>query len=235
MTQRPYVLAFDMDGVLFDTESVKLAAFLDAFEPFCGGDGAVVKKIQAYNAAHRGVPRAEKIRFVLANLLGRPMHSDGGDAANIATRYAAFLAQRLPRCAPMGGLTEFLAEVDAIRYVVSSAPPSEIRANLERHRLDAAFHGIAGYPQMKTDALWEITERHHPVPVLYFGDAPADLAAARAAGTRFVAVNPNPGLAAIVGEHFDDFTQIDRHCVDRLVRTAVVNHPSRIRELPLQY
>lgn len=122
MTQRPYVLAFDMDGVLFDTESVKLAAFLDAFVPFCGGDDAVVEKIQAYNAAHRGIPRAEKIRFVLTHLLGRPMH--GGDADNVAARYAAFLAQRLPRCAPMDGLTEFLAEVDAIRYVVSSAPPT---------------------------------------------------------------------------------------------------------------
>jgi len=122
MTQRPYVLAFDMDGVLFDTESVKLAAFLDAFVPFCGGDDAVVGKIQAYNAAHRGIPRAEKIRFVLTHLLGRPMHGDGGDADNVAARYAAFLAQRLPRCAPIEGLTEFLAEVDAIRYVVSSAP-----------------------------------------------------------------------------------------------------------------
>ena len=229
MTQRPYVLAFDMDGVLFDTESVKLAAFLDAFVPFCGGDDAVVEKIQAYNAAHRGIPRAEKIRFVLTDLLGRPMHGDGGDADNVAARYAAFLAQRLPHCAPMDGLMEFLAEVDAIRYVVSSAPPPEIRASLERHGLDAAFHGVAGYPQAKTDALREIAERHHPVPVLYFGDAPADLAAARAAGTRFAAVNPNPGLAAIVDGHFDDFTQVDRQCVDRLVRTTAVNDPPRIR------
>lgn len=53
--------------------------------------------------------------------------------------------------------------------------------------------------------------------------------AARASGTRFVAVNPNPGLAAIVDEHFDDFTQVDRQCVDRLVRTTAVNDPSRTR------
>lgn len=116
---------------------------------------------------------------------------------------------------------------------MSSAPPSEIRATLERHGLDAAFHGVAGYPQTKTGALREVAERHHPVPVLYFGDAPADLAAALAAGIRFAAVNPNPGLAAIVDEHFDDFTRVDRRCVDRLIRTTAVNDPSRIRQPPV--
>jgi phosphoglycolate phosphatase-like HAD superfamily hydrolase/GNAT superfamily N-acetyltransferase len=215
-----YILAFDMDGVIFDTESIKLTAFLDAFTPYCGSNNAMLKEIHSYNAAHRGVPRDEKIRFVLTNLLGRSGRSGEGEANDVAVRYAALLAERLPDCQPVNGLMDFLARVDAVRYVVSSAPSSEIQANLERHGLTAAFSEIIGYPRTKTNALQEIIERHRPAPVLYFGDAPADLAAARAAGAVFAAVNPNPGLAALAEEQFDDFTRLDYQCVGQLLRTA---------------
>lgn len=207
--ERDRVLAFDMDGVLFDTERVKLGAFQDAFAPLCG-DAAQLELVAAYNAAHRGVPRSAKIRHVLATLLKEP----AGREVEVSTRYARLLEERLPGCAPVNGLPEFLARIGSIRYVVSSAPVAEIRRNLGRHDLADAFHGVFGHPWSKADALREIAERHRNARVLFFGDAPADRDAAAAADVVFAAVNPNSALAGTVRKTFDDFTTLDSATVE---------------------
>lgn len=210
------VLAFDMDGVLFDTEAVKIAAFVDAFTDLDGFDDDARARVHEYNAANRGVPREAKIRHALSGLLNLPesLHEE------VSARYAELLEMRLPACPPINGLADFLESVDAVRYVASSAPESEIRRNLRRHDLEGAFERIYGYPWRKTQALQEIAQLHAPAAVLFFGDAPADLDAARAAGVAFAAVNPNSGLREHVQEYFDDFTGVDQSAVDRL-RAAV--------------
>ncbi|WP_034271625.1 HAD family hydrolase [Actinospica robiniae] len=197
------VLAFDMDGTLFDTEAVKLASFRDAFAPLCANE-AELREVKAYNAAHRGIPRAEKFRHVLAAILKQPQSRQD----EVAERYARLLEDGLGRCRPIAGVEEFVAAASAIRYVVSSAPEAEITKMLAGHGLDAAFHGIYGARSTKAQALAEIRARHHDVRVVYFGDAPADQDAALKAGVEFIAVNPNSALKAQVEEHFDDFTRL---------------------------
>jgi phosphoglycolate phosphatase-like HAD superfamily hydrolase len=209
------VLAFDMDGVLFDTEGVKLGAFRDAFAPLCRDD-AQLEQIGGYNAAHRGVPRGEKIRHLLTAVLGESVDLE----AEVSARYARLLEERLRACGPVGGVPEFLARVAAIRYVVSSAPEGEIRSNLRRHGLSDAFREVYGHPWSKVSALRDLVERHRGARVLFFGDAPVDRDAAAAAGVAFAAVNPNAALAATVCEFFDDFSALDRARIDLLVDAA---------------
>jgi phosphoglycolate phosphatase-like HAD superfamily hydrolase len=199
---RELVLVFDMDGVLFDTESVKITAFRDAFADLCGRDPSLLAQVSEYNQTHRGIPRDTKIRYVLTTLLGMPEAHD-----QVAARYAALLKQRLPDCAPVAGVTTFLREVTAIRYVASSAPVQEIQAQLDRHNIGDLFAGAFGYPHTKTQALRAIAARHPAAARAFFGDAPADRDAAHATETPFVAINPNPALAATVKDYFDDFSR----------------------------
>lgn len=194
------VLVFDMDGTLFDTEEVKMASFRDAFRPLCGGDEQALQAVHAFNAANRGVPRSAKLSSVLT-MIGAPQ--SGAD--EVARRYAALLAERLPLCEPLPGLVEFLRAVPAIRYVASSAPPAEITGNLSRTGLDTAFADSYGHPWSKEQALQDVARRHPAARLVFFGDAPADLSAARTTGTTFVAINPNPQLAGYTGERFPDF------------------------------
>lgn len=212
MTTARTVLVFDMDGVLFDTEAVKQQAFLDAFAPVCRDAAALLDQVRTYNFAHRGVPRDEKIRFLLSAI---PWSSDD-DHQMIAGLYQKLLAARLPECPPLPGVREFLSCIPAVRYIASSAPGYEIEQNTTRHGIAGAFHGIYGHPWTKTDALREISQRHKGSSVLFFGDAVADLSAARDAETRFVAVNPHPALASQVQESFTDFTAIDASVIARL-------------------
>ena len=202
---RQLVLVFDMDGTLFDTEAVKMAAFRDAFAPLCDGDARKLHAVGEFNATHRGVPRDDKFRHVLAAVLGAP----AGLLDEVAARYAAALAERLPACEPVPGLVEFLRSMPATRYIASSAPRTEVVGNLARHGLEPDFADIYAHPCSKERALEEVALRHPAAPRVFFGDAPADLAAARSTGTRFVAINANPQLVAAAVAGFNDFRDID--------------------------
>lgn len=204
MTESAWVLAFDMDGTLFDTEAVKMACFRDAFAPLCTNDDEL-REVEVYNAAHRGIPRADKFRHVLSAILGQPQRRQD----EVAERYARLLEDGLSRCRPIPGLKQFLADVAATRYVVSSAPEAEIARLLAGHGLDDAFRGVYGSRWTKAQALAEIRLRHADARVLYFGDAPADREAAKLAEVGFVAMNPNAALKAQVGVFVDDFTRLD--------------------------
>ena len=199
------VLVFDMDGVLLDTEAVKTAAFRDAFAPLCGTDPATLAAVDTYNRRHRGVPRALKIAHLTTAVLGLPQPAAAAGARAVTDRYAALLAARLPRCAPVPGLPELLEAVPAVRHVASSAPVAEIEANLRRSGIGHHFTRLYGHPVTKAEALRDIARRHPGAEPVFFGDAPADLAAARATGTRFVAVNPHPDLVGQVPQQLPDF------------------------------
>ncbi|GAA1938083.1 HAD hydrolase-like protein [Kitasatospora viridis] len=200
---RQLVLIFDMDGTLLDTETVKLAAFRDAFAPLCAGNHRSLAAVHEYNAAHRGVPRDAKFRHVLA-MLGAPE----GELAAVAGRYADLLADRLPSCQPLPGVAGFLKAVPAVRFVASSAPRAEIVDNLTRHGLDAAFTDFYGHPWSKEQALLDVARRHPTAARVFFGDAPADLAAARATRTRFMAINPNPQPEPLTPDQARDFQDV---------------------------
>ncbi|MBR7831866.1 HAD family phosphatase [Actinospica durhamensis] len=204
-----------MDGTLFDTEGVKLASFRDAFAPLCANEEQL-GQVDAYNTAHRGIPRAEKFQHILTDILGQPPRlQDEVDA-----RYAHLLEQRLGQCPPIAGLAEFIAAVAAVRYVVSSAPEAEIHRMLTGHGLDAAFHGVFGRRWTKTQALGEICARHRDEHVVFFGDAPADRDAARQAGVAFIAVNPNAALKAQVQDSIADYTYLDQDTLAALLASA---------------
>lgn len=202
----PPVFVFDLDGVLFDTEQVKMAAFRDAFAPLCGDDRTALQRVDDYNRRHRGVPRAAKIQYILDALLPAP---EPGRHDLVAARYAELLRQRLPACAPLRGVRAFLQDVPAVRYVASSAPVHEVRAHLERHGLADRFTEIFADPTTKVEALRVVADRHRDTLRVYFGDAPADLQAARTTGTAFVAINANSQLAAVDKDGFDDFSAVD--------------------------
>jgi len=197
---------FDMDGVLIDSEPVKLAAFDEAVAEVCRPDAERSRAVAAYNAANRGVPRDQKIEHVLRAILGGPASL----LPAVAACYADKLAARLPLCAPVRGVAAFLSAADARLHVASSAPVPEIRANLGRHHLLHHFSSISGHPLTKTRVLADLRQSHPSAEIVFFGDAPADLKAASRAGVAFVAVNPNPRLLPLVSRWVPDFEDVGR-------------------------
>jgi phosphoglycolate phosphatase-like HAD superfamily hydrolase len=206
----PHAFVFDVDGVLVDSEQVKMAAFAEACQQVWRLNDDELDAVRAYNSRQRGVPRRLKFEFVHRHLV---MRGDSAGVVRVMDRYAELLAARLPACPLLPGVRAFLEQVPAQRFVVTAAPEDEVTELLVSQRLEQHFEALFASAAAKAAALRRIAAAVEG-PVVFFGDAPADQAAAVASGVRFVAVNPNDHLRAGLTGSVADFS--DQAAVLRL-------------------
>jgi phosphoglycolate phosphatase-like HAD superfamily hydrolase len=180
MTQRVVVL--DLDGVVLQSNQVKRRAMLKLF----AGHPEQIGAIAAYVGANPGVRRDDKIRHIL----GRILEASSGPqvVADHLARYEQLLGDELATAPLVPGIDVFLTERAHVFYVSSSAPESEVVAQLTRRSLGQRFTAVFGASTPKAHALRRVSERHRNDAVIFFGDAVSDFEAARAAGTAFVGV-----------------------------------------------
>lgn len=175
--------AFDLDGVLVDTEALKASAWLLAVQQVADPPRAVLGDLDTYNRSRRGVPRREKFEHVAACLGEPPERVEGLLAA-----YADLLSAGLARAEALPGAREFVRRWRGARSIVSSAPTEEIHSHLGRlgfPRFDAIYSSTTA----KEAALRDFESRHGNT--VFFGDAVADAQAASRIGCAFVAIGPN--------------------------------------------
>lgn len=197
---------FDMDGVLVDSERVKIGAWLTAVTEVCRPSPALAAELDRYNRGHRGVPRAGKFRYVIEFLTTAGYTLPGGTLEALLARYAALL-EPLAAAPAAPGAAEFLLSWPGPVAVATSAPLAEAAGHLTRLGLRPMDH-ISAYPTSKADALRELARQTGGATV-FFGDAPSDQAAARAARVPFVGI----------GDNF------------RLPGQPILDHASTLREL----
>lgn len=180
----PAAIVLDLDGVILESESAKSDAFREAFAEYPQHMEAMV----AFHAAHPSLPRRRKFER-LAELLGR-----AGDAALVDELVASFSERvlELVAAAPfVPGAEAFLAEFSrrAPLYVASVTPESDLREILARKGIaDRFVRAFGDPPTSKEDALRAVVAAHggDGAAIVLIGDAPADLAAARATGVGFI-------------------------------------------------
>jgi phosphoglycolate phosphatase-like HAD superfamily hydrolase len=197
-------LVFTLDGVLVDSEPVKLQSFAEACRDVWRLTDEELQSIRVYNARQRGVPRRQKFEFVHRHLV---MRGDNASVTRVNERYGELLEQRLPAVPLLPGVLHFLQTVPARRFVLSAAPEDEVTHQLIRHGIDGAFEALFASAAGKAETLRRIVAAVD-TPVVFFGDAPSDQAAAVATGVRFVPVNPNDHLRPHVTQWVADFTDL---------------------------
>lgn len=82
---------FDMDGVLVDSEEVKIKAWLTAVTEVCRPSPALAADLDRYNRGHRGVPRVGKFRYVIEFLTAAGCTLPDRTLEALLARYAALL------------------------------------------------------------------------------------------------------------------------------------------------
>ena len=197
-------LVFTLDGVLVDSEPVKLESFAEACRDVWRLTDDELQTIRVYNARQRGVPRKQKFEFVHRHLV---MRGDNASVTRVNERYGELLAMRLPAVSLLPGVRHFLDSVPGRRFVLSAAPEDEVTNTLIRHGIDGAFEALFASAAGKAETLRRIASAVDG-PVVFFGDAPSDQAAAVATGVRFVPVNPNDHLRPHVSQWVADFTDL---------------------------
>ncbi len=176
---------FDFDGVLVESNEVKIEAFRRLYEPF--GDD-VVERVIAEHIRHEGVSRVVKLERFHREFLGIALDDKG--LADLAQTYSEMVEAVVVACEAVPGATEAL---DAWAghcplYVVSGTPQEELRRIAHRRGLDAYFQTVFGSPRVKPDIVGAELARIGVAAdrVLFVGDSLTDFDCAQAVGTRFL-------------------------------------------------
>lgn len=181
-------LILDLDGVLTDTAELHYRAWQRL------ADEAQLPFDRRANAALRGVPREESLRRLLA---GRTVSPEA--FAEMLDRKNRYYLEQVDRLSPrhvVPGAADLLTDARAagLRLAVVSASRNARRV-LDRldlgHWFDCIIDGNAGVPGKPAPDPFLLAAKRlsvRPTDCVVFEDAPAGLAAARAARMRCIAV-----------------------------------------------
>lgn len=191
--------ALDFDGVVLESVGVKLAAFerLFAAEPRAA-------EIARYFRENNGLDRYTKFRRIWTEFLGRA-YSDAVEA-DLDARFNALALDAVLNCPFVPGAEDFLRATALPLYVVSAMPLRDLKLIVERRGLSPRFAGLYGSPGRKADQLREILARETIAPpeLIFVGDSPKDLAAARDAGTAFIGRRNSEDFGVVEALILDD-------------------------------
>ena len=119
----PPAFVFTLDGVLVDSEPVKLQSFAEACGDVWRLSDDELQTIRVYNARQRGVPRRQKFEFVHRHLV---MRGDNASVTRVIERYGELLDQRLPAVPLLPGVREFLDRCRAAGSCSVAGPEDEV-------------------------------------------------------------------------------------------------------------
>lgn len=172
---------FDCDGVLLDSNPVKIAAFrvaLAAEEP---------ERVEAFIADHRrhgGVSRFVKFE--------RFYDGDEAEVAAALTRFAEAAREGLRTCPNIAGVEDVLRRIAGQGtpiHVISGGEQPEVREALVGRGWGQLFAGIHGSPTSKYEHMRRLFDAGELMAGgIYFGDAELDMQLAEQFGMSFVFV-----------------------------------------------
>lgn len=177
----------DCDGVILDSNPVKIAAFRAAL---AHEDPALVAAFIDEHRRTGGVSRYAKLARFYREL--RPVADPQAAIAQALERFAEAARAGLRTCPEVPGVRELLlalARRNVPVHVVSGGDELEVREALQQHGLAPLVSGIHGSPTPKREHLDRLREEGELLPGgVYFGDAELDMELAECFGLEFVFV-----------------------------------------------
>ena len=179
----PRIVFLDFDGVILESVEAKEDAYRALFKDYPNR----VKEIVAHYRTHAGLPRTERLRQVVGEILGEVVTEERIE--HLRKALAAQVARQVKECKEVDGLRKLLQAFSDRCYVVSAAPEEEVRSSLEERGLARFFIDIFGSPRLKFDVLRDVLSRTGvaAAETVFVGDSINDRRAATRAGVPFVA------------------------------------------------
>ncbi|MFV8755817.1 HAD family hydrolase [Nannocystaceae bacterium ST9] len=181
------VAVFDCDGVLLDSNPVKLAAFRVAL---ADEDPARVEVLLGEHLRTGGVSRFAKLERFYREI--QPVEDPEIAIAVALRRFSDAAREGLRTCSAIAGVEALLSRLSGqgtAIHVISGGEQDEVREALLGRGWGGYFAGIHGSPTRKRDHMAALRERGSlPIGALAFGDAELDVRLAEEFGLRFVFV-----------------------------------------------
>lgn len=179
-------IIFDFDGVLAETNSIRIEGFKLLFSsyPVEARDSMV-----SFASENGGLSRYVKIRHFFDNILSQTISDD--KVQQLADRYSDIVKNKIIAADAVKGSTSFLSRwTNLLDFsIISGSDESELRSVCASRGISHFFNNIFGSPATKQEnfqRLLDVTgwERQD---CLFIGDTRNDLIAARDVGIAFLA------------------------------------------------
>ena len=183
------VYIFDCDGVILDSNQLKINAMENALINFFGSNNKVVDCIE-YFKKNFGTSRFNHVKFFVNNIFMLSGSDKEIAYEEILLNYSAqcrslyLLADLTP------GILEFITKLKGKVYVASGSEQNELRAVFKERNLEIYFQDIYGSPTAKVELVAKILQESNSNKALMFGDALSDMDSAFSNSIDFIAYLP---------------------------------------------
>ncbi len=177
-------IIFDCDGVIFDSNALKTAAFREVLAAY---PQEVVDEFIVYHQTNGGISRYVKLRVFFTDFLKTSV--DEEKLQKFLDEFGSSCQRLYQQAALTPGCVTVLEKLSKHipLYVASGSDEAELQQVFAGKDLDKYFKGIYGSPKTKQDCVAEIIRKlNSHKEVIFVGDAESDWKAATGANINFV-------------------------------------------------
>jgi phosphoglycolate phosphatase-like HAD superfamily hydrolase len=209
MATAPKAIILDFDGTIVESVGIKDEAFKALFAAYPDD----LNEIMRYHLSHNATIRFEKFRHIHEHILKLPFSREVEE--RLGQRFSEITLSKIVECPIVAGAREFLDHFSRHLplFLASVSPSDDLGWILEQRDLKKFFKRIYAYPWQKTAAIRDAMQREgiSASELLFIGDSPEDLEAAREAGVPFIGRQSGKWTEDIDAPLFRDFIGIQAH------------------------
>lgn len=184
------VFIFDCDGVIFNSNELKVEAMRYALEEQ-GFEEQEVQNCIDYFAKNFGLSRYHHVNYFVDNLLTLTVDDDReAIVSRLLNSFGLQCKQLYVGAELTPGILAFIELLPGDKYIASGSAETELREVFELRGINHLFKGIYGSPTKKTDLVKNILDTNPGKSAVMFGDALSDLQASKSNGIDFIGYLP---------------------------------------------
>lgn len=193
------VIIFDCDGVILNSNELKISAMQSALEKLNLSD-FVIKECVEYFKTNFGKSRFHHVRYFVDNICDFSSKEQEDAYSFILQEYSSQCYQLYLNSELTDGFEQFVKALSQTLYVASGSLESELREVFKHKRLNKYFKEIYGSPISKSDLVRNIKSMHPNEHITMIGDATSDFEAAQMSCIDFIGYLPHSNVKQKLSE-----------------------------------
>lgn len=182
---------FDCDGVIIDSNLLKMNAFEDAVKEY---DVEHIAILLEYNRVNGGISRHEKFRYFFTEVLNLNSQEANELTQQKSQQFNQYCLKHFPTLNLTAGFNDYINYLNQNHipcFIISGGNKDEIDLLLSHKGMTHLFEGVYGNAQSKAEAVKRIqaTYQLELSDGLFFGDSALDGETANAFGIPFIYVS----------------------------------------------
>lgn len=183
------IYIFDCDGVILDSNQLKIDAMQKALESTID-ESKKVKACVDYFRNNFGRSRFHHIDVFIDQFLELHQTAENKVKETILSEYSAQCKDLYLQADITHGFIDFISKLNGNKYIASGSEQQELRDVFEERGLNVYFDEIYGSPTKKYDLVANILKSNNSSNAVMFGDAISDLEAANINNIDFIGYVP---------------------------------------------